>query len=318
MNNGMIETRWTYVKEFLDARTNVSPQFVEDDRQVHIIAADDFFKVACVINKDSDDETNDLTDWETNYVSRANKTLQPRTSDQRVLGAPNRIPPGVTVYPGGISDDIVNGAHGGGTELKLYNDLVAPVLSVDYRSLNHFYAIGGRAVWENASVADYIDAELIALASTGFAVEAGDYEIYELIPSTGLGVFVPASGGPGTGTHNLNLSETLNGNVSILANTPVPVAGNIGWFDYDSDNNILTANATQNGGYNLYNFDITMFAFGRRLWGRKLDGAESIYESTDIVGKLLFNTWTIRFTLIPTGVDATVGLILNVGVKSNV
>jgi hypothetical protein len=50
----------------------------------------------------------------------------------------------------------------------------------------------------------------------------------------------------------------------------------------------------QLGGYDLYDFDVTLHAFGRKIWGSS-DGQSSL-DVSELVGKLLFNAWKLRLT----------------------
>lgn len=232
-----------------------------------------------------------------------------QTSDYRSIMAVNRFPAGYTVYPTGAGDDIINKVYGAGPELVM----ASGSLTKELQLLNHFYVFGGRAIWEAASLNDKMNAWLVAPASTGWLDEAGNFNKVQVAP--GAYVLVPAS--QGQGNCNVDLAAKF-GTTSVLKSTPVPVPGNVGWFDYDSDTNVLTPNVNQKGGYNLYSFDVKLFQFCNKVPGRKGDGSESVFESSDVVGKLLYNTWRIRFTLtLGEGSSAKAGIILTAGVKIN-
>lgn len=258
----------------------------------------------------------DVADFETNYkpetlVADAPKLVafQNVTPDNRSILAVNRTPPGYTVYHTGAGDHIANNTYGNGDDVVLTQ--ATPTKTMQF--LNHFYAIGGRIVWESASLANYVDAWLVAPASQGWTNAAGDFDKVAL-------------GGPynklkpvaaGTGAWNVDLAAKI-GSTSILKSTPVPSPGNTGWFDYNSDTNVITPNLAQKGGYDLYDFDVNLFKFVNRIWGRKMDGAESVYEATDVVGKLLYNTWKIKFTLTTAEGTATkAGISLTIAAKKN-
>ena len=209
--------------------------------------------------------------------------------NNRLQNMNNRVPNGYSLYVVGESDDIANGIYGGGDELQFSESNN----SVDFRLLNHYYAIGARAIWSGCDINNYFNATLIAPASSGATNQTGDYDKVEIIPSSGLHLFKPVD--TGTGSWDMTLTDTLT-NTSILKATPVPATGNNGWFDYDSTTNILTANMEQTGGYNLYDFDVNLHSFGRKVWGTPQSGGITALDITDLVGKLLFNSWKINFT----------------------
>lgn len=232
-----------------------------------------------------------------------------RTSDGRWIEVHNRIPSGYTVFPTGESADIANGAYEGGEHLVMEQ---GGTTSVFFQWLDHFYAFGGRAIWEGGKLADYIDGALCAPATVGVE-QAGNYDKVEVIPSSGLHVYVP-NGTPGNGAWDLDLTAKLP-NTEILKCVPVPVAGNTGFFNYDSEQNLLTLAPNQDGGYNLYDWEIKLQRFCSKCWG--MDGLADL-ESSDVVGKLLFNFWKIKFELTAITAGAKAGIILTTAVKGNV
>ena len=236
--------------------------------------------------------------------------FQIATPDLRSILAVNRIPPGFTIYPTGAGDNIANNTYGDGENVLMTN----AESTKSFQFLHHFYAIGGRAIWEGADLTSYVDGWLVAPASTGWTEATGDFNKVNV--GGDFNMLVPAA--PGQGAWNVDLTAKI-GATQVLASTPVPAAGNDGFFDYDSDTNTLTVNAQQQGGYNLYDFEINLFKFANKAWGRKLDGAESSYEATDVVGKLLYNTWKIKFTLTPGAGNSACkcGIILTTAAKKN-
>jgi len=236
----------------------------------------------------TNDGQNDISDVNDQIVFLRGE-VPVETADKRPIVAINRIPAGYTVYPTGVADDISNGTFGGGTTLHMNK---TDGKSVDFQMLEHYYAIGGRAMWEDAGNRDNIEAKLWAPKTVG-TNSTGDFTKVEVAPSSGLYIFVPTA--PGAGDWSLDLTEKLT-NTNILKCTPVPSPGNQGFFDYNSDTNVLTVNTQQKGGYNLCDWDVNLFAFCRSCWGRK-DNGETALESTDVVGKLLYNSWKIKFTL---------------------
>lgn len=206
-----------------------------------------------------------------------------KLEDGRLYVAQNRVPPGYTLYVTGEADNIATGGFGGGAQMKF--DAANTVR--EFQLLSHSYAIGARAQWQGCSIDCYFKATLIAPACSGFTNAAGDFDKVSL--GGGFNMFKPVTAGTGAWTGNL--SDKLT-STQILKATPVPVAGNVGWFDYNSDTNILTANMAQQGGYNLYDFPINLHAFARKVWG-KADGETSLMVE-GLVGKLLFNAWKIK------------------------
>lgn len=215
----------------------------------------------------------------------------PKTPDNRDVIAINRIPIGYTMYFTGRSDNIAAGTYSNGNDLCLDEQATTKI----FQSLNHFYLVGGRAIWENASLANKVTAKLIAPATTGLVNQQGDYTKVEVIPGSGFNIIVPTP--LGFGNWELELSAKLP-NTNILKCVPVPAIGNDGFFDYNSDTNVLTRNETGTGSYNLFDFPIRLFTFVNEMPGKGGSGQESVFESTDVVGKLLFNFWQVQLELI--------------------
>lgn len=296
---------WSIIKAFVDSRGKQCLQGIEHADKYDLIAVDGVLILTCELRKDSSDTT-DLDDYEANYKPSANQILAPSTTDNRRLNAVNRIPPGYTVCNTGRGDDISTGSYGTGPRLIL--DANTP--SVDFQMLGHWYGIGGRVIWESASLDDHCAAMLMAPATTGLTQTTGDFNKVNL--GGPYNVIVPAA--PGTGAWSMDLTAK-HASTQILKAVPVPVAGNLGFFDYDSTANVLTPNYTQKGGYNLYDFDVNLFRFCNSIHGRKMDGAESVTESSDVVGKLLFNTWIIRFNLTAVTQGVRCGAVVTVGIQ---
>lgn len=222
----------------------------------------------------------------------------------------NRIPPGYTIYPTGKADALQASGYRAGVPLTFD----AANKTRRFRLNGHWFGIGGRLIWQGADLADYMKAFLKAPATVHGVNSAGDFNKYNL--GGPYNVYIPAA--PGAGAWSLDLVAVHTG-TSVLKCVPVPASGNNGWFDYDSLTNVVTVNATQTGGYNLYDFDVTLFCFADGIWGRKQDGAESSLEIPDVVGKLLFSTWVIDFELVTVKTETIgVGLVMITAVKGNV
>lgn len=232
--------------------------------------------------------------------------------DDRVLMADNRIPPGYSLSVRGEADDIANGAYGDGLELHFDSSNKDKTVQL----LNHYYIIGARAIWENCSLDNYFKARLYAPATVGTNA-TGDFTK----AATGLGfnMFVPLQT-PDSGDWDLDLTEKLT-NTNILKNALVPVAGNTGFFDYDSDTNVITPNYTMEGGYNLYDVDINLHSFGRKVWGRAGSGSQSGLDVSGLVGKKMFNFWKLQFKFdIKSGLLSTekAAIIMILGEQGNI
>lgn len=258
-------------------------------------------------------DVNSAVDWIKGNISNVNiEGVTPTLSKLPTVN--NRIPDGYSIYGVGESDDIVNGSYGEGDPLQFNNT----TNEREFQLLKHYYAIGARAVWKNCDIDNYFNATLLAPATTAFTNATGDYDKVEIIPSSGLHLFKPVD--VGTGSWNGDLTSTLT-NTPILKGTPVPVAGNTGWFDYDPSSNILTANSSQTGGYNLYDFDVNLHAFGRKIWGTNLNGGITGIDIPDLVGKLIFNTWKVKLTLgLEGGLLSTnkAAITVYVGIQGNI
>jgi hypothetical protein len=222
------------------------------------------------------------------YLRNDTVSIEGATFDNgRMLNADNRIPAGYTIYVTGAGDGVSAGTYGTGDKLKFDSSNTTK----NFYQLSHFYLIGARAVWESCDMDTYFDGTLIAPASSGFTNTTGDYDKVEIIPSSGLHLFKPVTAGTGAWTGTL--TDKI-GSSNVLKATPVPVAGNTGWFDYDSDANTLTKNMSQTGGYHLYDFDANLHAFGRYLWGSSETGHQSALDISGVVGKKLFNSWKVK------------------------
>ena len=204
----------------------------------------------------------------------------------RLMQANNAVALGYTLYITGESDNLTTGAFGGGDPLKFNSSNATRYLQLK----SHFFGLGAKAIASSTCSLDhYFDGTMIAPATTHEVLETGDYNKVEVVPSSGLYIFVPAA--PGTGAYSLDLTAKIT-NTDILKTTMVPSTGNAGFFDYDSETNVITPNLTQTGGYNAYSFDVNLHAFGRKLWVSP--GEEMGLDVSNLVGKKLFNMWKIK------------------------
>jgi len=230
-----------------------------------------------------------------------------KTSDGLDIFAVNRILSGYSLYIVGRSDNIDAGTFGDGDVIELTKQKNV----VDFQLLRHWFACGATAIFEGCSRLDKVSSYLYAPATQGLIPrEGGEY----IIAGGVLIIYV----GEGAGTHDLDLDATVNNNGDVLMCVPVPAAGNTGFFDYDKFSNVIQPNIDQQGGYNLYTIDIDLHSFGNCLHGRKQDGQQAIFQSTDVVGKLLYNCWKIRFELTAGSEDPWIGIEMTTFCKGNV
>lgn len=201
----------------------------------------------------------------------------------RIIMADNRVPLGYTLYVSGEADNILTGAFGSGAPMKFDSaNLVR-----EFQLLTHVFIIGARTSWENCSIDNFFKATMIAPASSGFTLGVGDFV---KVPLGGpYNKMKPVAAGTGTWAGTLNEKKP---STQILKATPVPTAGNLGWFDYDSDLNVLTPNLEQKGGYDLYDFDINLHSFARKVWASP--SGQTDLDIAGLVGKKIFNTWKLK------------------------
>jgi len=230
-----------------------------------------------------------------------------RASDGRQIVATNRIPDGYTMFFTGASDDITNNTTGGGTELKLSNS----INSVTFQIKSPWYVVGGRAVGSSITIGDYVEAKMIAPATTGLTQATGDFNKVEIIPSSGLYMIVPVA--TDAGSWDMDLTAKI-GSSSVTKATPVPNKAKTGWFKYDTDTNVISACSSQICDYDLFDFDVEMFWLCKKCWINP--NGETSIESSDVVAKQMLPQWKIVFTSsISSGGDLRI--ILNGAVKGN-
>ena len=280
----------------------------------NLITSDASVQYQTIIHKDGDMDT-EKAEYELKYQKHANTLFQPRSADGLPTQSLNRIPFGYTIYETGISDDVVAGTYGGGTPLLLDKDN----LTVDFRMANNWFVIGADATWcSKTLIRDYIDAVLMAPATVGTNGAGFDYT--KVATGLGFNVFVPTP--PGAGDWDIDHTTQLHTGKEFLSVTPVPVAGNTGFFDYDKSSCHLVINSEQKGGYNLYDVDLPLFQFGRNLWGMD-GGGIKIFKENEVVGKLIYSNWLIRFSLhihdlgSRTGVEPCAVIDMTTAVKKN-
>lgn len=286
-----MEGSWSHVKAIAD-KFEESIQYIDSDvdKKYILWVSNGGFTISCVIKKvDSPDAQSDQYDFEQNYKDvTTNKALIKRSDGGYHLNSQTNMPGGYNVYPAGICDNLSTGVYGEGDPLIL--DSVNKTKR--FHLLNNWYGIGGKGSWGSKSVnKDYLDAYLIAPATVG--TQGSGYDFTKSPTGAGFNLYVPTASG--AGDWNLDLSAKFAGK-EYLNVTPVPVAGNNGFFDYDKDNKVMVVNSSGNGGYNLYDADIPLISFGRRMWAPDGGGITS-FTVANVIGKLLYANWCIELTL---------------------
>jgi hypothetical protein len=250
--------------------------------------------------------------------------LYPKSKEHdRLMTATNRIASGYTQYCTGMSDDVANDSFGTGAPLEMDKNNT----QVTFNQLQHFYIIGAKAYFDSeCSPADKVKASMVAPASTGWSdngSNTGNANKIEVAPGSGaLNMYILVPAPLNDGNVDLDLAAFRSGSTRVLANTPVPQAGNTGYFNYNADTNTITSvdnPAAPNGGYQLYTFDITLHRFAENLPG--MPGQILNCEAADIVGKRFWNFWDVRLELVPeagTSRNPKAYLIFNIGVQGNV
>lgn len=283
---------WGQVKALAD-KFEESIQYIdstEEDKYI-LWVQNGNFHLSCVIKKvDNPDITSEQYDFEQNYKDiQTNQPLQKKIHGGFTLNSTTNMPAGYSVYPSGVSDNISTGAFGEGNSLILNST----IKTKRFFLLNNWYGIGGKASWnKHSSNTDYIDGKLIAPATVG--VNGTGFNFTKQSTPYGFSFFEPVT--PGSGNWDLNLSETKFPGKEFLHVTPVPVAGNTGHFDFNKETGLVEINSSQQGGYNLYDVDLTLTSFGRNMWG--IDGGgETPFVVNNVIGKLLYANWCVEVSL---------------------
>lgn len=233
-----------------------------------------------------------------------------KTPDGREMHAVNRIPSGYTVYPAGSGSDIINGAYQGGSLMKM--NQASPDCTFQFKE--PWYAIGGRAYFEDCDMDDLIQAWLVAPPTNGINGAGGDFTKFPL--GGGVNMFVPTPSG--AGDWSLDLTEKMNANLDFTKCVPVKAAKKDGFFDYDHMTDTLTVNAEQKGGFNLFDTQTVMFKFCHDCYAKKGDGRESNLETTGVVGKILLPHWKIKFKFQTSKVNARCSIMMNLAILNNI
>lgn len=186
----------------------------------------------------------------------------PKMDDGKPFFAPNRFSKGIWTNRAGCSDDVDNGVRYGGSDFTI-NEINAEVgnYTFEARFIEPIELAGGQYYcWAGGDIGSHLTMEVYAPATVGTSnTGAGAFNKVEVVPSSGMHIYVPAPGVDGD--WDIDLDEKLNTNVSFTKAVPVPNAFRTGYFDYDPVNNILSVNASGKGKFDLYDFQTGLGKF---------------------------------------------------------
>jgi hypothetical protein len=223
----------------------------------------------------------------------AEGTLAKREEDDFLWVAVNNFPRGTRQQLTGYGDDITNGVRGAGQRMYLSGDTVGDHY-VDWQFQDLRYLIGGTCE-ANADAVDDEDVVSFSLRAPSTASTStpgtGNCNAVEVVPSSGMHIYVPDEAGEGDVT--VDLESTLNANVGFTAAVPVPNASKQGWFNYNVVSNVLTPNYLRRGAYDLYDFETPLGHFLHKV--PVLRSAMSL-QVTNIVSTPILPHWVYRVT----------------------
>lgn len=128
--------------------------------------------------------------------------------------------------------------------------------SIEFRFKEPVQVRGGEAwLLTNFNKEDYASVELFA-SETAVVSNAGAGNC-NLVPVGPYQLIVPAAG---NGAYDVDLDSKV-GTSSVHQASLVPASAGDGFFDYDEETNVIALNATQTGGYNLFNSEIILQRF---------------------------------------------------------
>lgn len=178
----------------------------------------------------------------------------PKTTDGRQIMLPSTIGHDEEVQFSGAGDDIENGIRCGGSHLELESTTQGEN-TFTWQYMEWISISGGRVKYYDAVRGDYFHYEIYAPATVGTSNPGGGwYDKYDL--GGGYNMFIPNA--IQEGDWDLDLAEKLNANVQITKASPVPAADKDGFFDWDFDAYTLSLNTSGNGGFYLFDFDVTL------------------------------------------------------------
>lgn len=221
------------------------------------------------------------------------ESLPRRAEDNFLWVAINNFPRGTRQQLTGYGDNIANGTRGNGPKFKITGDTVGDH-SVEWQFKDLRYIIGGtcEANIDTVDDDDTISFSLHAAGTSSTATPgAGNCNKYEVIPSSGMHIYVPT---PSGGAVTVDLSAKRNANVNFTAAVPVPNATQSGWFNYNPLTDALTPNYTQNGQYDLYDFENSLGYFVHKI--PVIRTGPMVLQVDNIVSTPVLPHWNYRVT----------------------
>lgn len=195
----------------------------------------------------------DKSDFETNFKSLANSMIIPKATDGTPNHLPNIFPNGVRLYIPGIGDDRTLGFAKGVPFQHSSTDASATDHPVTWQFNDWIYLSGGQVTYEGAVLGDTIDFSAYAPATSVSSTPGTGNCNLVTVGGGGASIIVPAAG---------NGSST----VDLTAAIPVPNLAGTGFWDWNAASSglglgTITANGAQKGGYDLYNFQLSLGRF---------------------------------------------------------
>lgn len=263
------ELKWTEFRKFLDgtyARLRFHEESEKKQYRVTLYLEGDFYGTRLLkdpskfIGVDVTEETADRDDYVSNWQSEAN-TPPPRTSDGRDIVIPVLFRGDLNTMFCGVGDDIGNGDRFVGQKMQVSSAVVEDKV-IEWQHMEWIYIAGGLVQCSGAVLGDTLKYEIIAPASVGTSnVGSGAYGKLDI--GGGVSMYVnPATPGADGPDWDLNIVETLNGNVGFSKVVPVPTnPEGTGFFDWDPDTETVTYDADEKGNYNLFDGELNLGLF---------------------------------------------------------
>lgn len=188
----------------------------------------------------------DTTDFLTNYMSTANSSIIPRSSDGRLNTLPTLFPQNVQMTIIGAGDDPTLGNGNGTPFYYTSDDGYATTTTITWQHNDYLYLAGGQISYSGAVFGDKIDYWIMAPATT-VATVSGTGNVNLTGPGNVLII-------PGTNT---------NSSVNLSTAVPVPNLTGTGFWDWANASNgigagTITPNLSGLGLYDLYTIQIPL------------------------------------------------------------
>jgi len=188
----------------------------------------------------SENNTHTIDTAKTSIIDQVSEMIPTSDAGHKLIvhSTPRPMTDNNTLYSywTGSGDDVVNHIIGGGPPIIFSLTVGVPSVAIDVEfdmTFGNVYIHEGAFLWKNASVGDYVSAEVIARASPITTAVSHDL----IIDSDNYILYSP--GGPGTGTHG------FAGTPHLL---PRPFSKDGDW-NYDGVS--LTPNFSKTGGYKI-------------------------------------------------------------------